>query len=96
MLANISYFGKGLLAAVFFLYGFTAVLGLAALKLESSRAERVLYQAGRGFLAGVGLSVVALVLLIIAFLTDDFSVAAVAQYSSIELGFFYKSPCYRQ
>jgi len=101
--------GKVLLAAVFSLYGFGAVLGLAAWMLarhlpaicvagpsgglKPERAAPALRLAGwarRIFVFAAGLSVASLILFTVAFLTDDFSIAAVAQYSSTKLPFFYK------
>ena len=89
MFADISYLGKGLLAAIFLLCSFAAAFGLAALKLEIE-PRKVLFWAKTALLIAAGLSVVVLVLLIVAFLTDDFSIAVVGQYSSTELPFFYK------
>jgi cytochrome c-type biogenesis protein CcmF len=78
-------FGKILLAAVFLLCG----LATAFAPLE----RKVVFLTGwarRTFVFAAGLSVVTLILLAAAFLTDDFSVAVVAQYSSMKLPFFYK------
>jgi len=90
LLANIRYFGEGFLAAIFLLCGFAAVFGLTALKLEIETARKVFYWARRAMFAAVGLSAIVLILLTAAFLTNDFSIAAVSQYSSKELPFFYK------
>ncbi len=90
MLVNISFLGECFLAAMFLLCGFAAVLGLAALRLEGQTAERVFFWARRAIFVAVVFSVVALGLLTVAFLTDDFSVAVVGQYSSKSLPFFYK------
>ena len=87
---DIGFWGKGLPAAVLLLCGFVVCLGLAALKLQAERGRKVLLQARRVMFAAVGFVVIALLLLTAAFLTDDFSVAAVAAYSSAGLGFFYK------
>jgi len=85
-----SELGKGLLTAIFLLYCFATAFGLAALKLDSDRAAKLLLRARQTILAAAGLSIVVLVLLTAAFLTDKFSTAAVAQYSSTKLPFFYK------
>ena len=82
--------GKVLLAAVFLLCGFATTFGLAALMLTPERAGKVLFRARSTFVFAAGLSVVTLILLAVAFLTDNFSIAAVAQYSSTKLPFFYK------
>lgn len=90
MLTNISLLGRALLAAVFLLCGFTAVVGLVTLRLDTEPAGKIFIQARRLMFAAAGLFVLVLVLLAIAFLTDDFSIAAVSQYSSTGLPFFYK------
>ena len=96
---NMSYSGEALLAAVFLLCGLVVCLSLAALKLvtgssgsysQIETARKVFIRARTAMLIAAGLFVVAFGLLIIAFLTDDFSVAAVARYSSAGLPFFYK------
>jgi len=77
--------GKILLAAVFLLCGFTTAFAL----LE----RKVVFLTGwarRFFVFATGLSVASLILFTVAFLTDNFSIAAVAQYSSTKLPFFYK------
>lgn len=90
MPVNMSALGKGLLAAVFLLYGFALCFGLAALKLETETAKKVLLWARRAILVAAGLAVGTLFLFAVAFLTDDFSIAAVAQMSCAELPFYYK------
>ncbi len=90
MPVNIGYLGEGILAAVFLLCSFAAVLGLAALKLQIATARKILLWAKRAQLAAAGLSVLAFILLVAAFLTDDFSIAAVGRHSSAKLPFFYK------
>ena len=84
------YLGEILLAVVFLLCCFAAVFGAAALKLQTETARKALFWARRAALVAAGLSVVALVLLIAAFVGDDFSIAAVGRYSSAKLPFFYK------
>lgn len=90
MFTSISYIGQYLLVAVFLLCGFAAVFGLAAMKLEIEPAKKVLFLSRRVMFIAAGLSIIALVLLTIAFLTDDFSIAVVARYSSAALPFLYK------
>jgi cytochrome c-type biogenesis protein CcmF len=90
--------GKILLAAVFLLWGFATAFGLAAWMLarhtsgglNPERAGRILFWAGRMVVFSAALSAVTLILFTVAFLTNDFSIAAVAQYSSAKLPFFYK------
>ncbi len=60
------------------------------LKLKLETAEKVFSWARRAELTAAGLSVVVLILFTAAFLTDDFSIAVVGQYSSAGLPFFYK------
>lgn len=85
-----SDFAGFLLAAVFLLCGLAAVFSLTALKLEIGPAGKVLSWARAAMLAAAGLSVVVLILLAAAFLTDDFSIAVVARFSSAELPCCYK------
>jgi len=85
-----SELGKGFLAVVFLLCCLAIAFGLAALRTNLERARKVLIWARRIIFVATGLSVVVLVLFTAAFLTDDFSIAAVAQYSSTKLPFFYK------
>ena len=87
---SISFLGECFLAAMFLLCGLATVFGLVLLKLESRTAKKVFLWAGRAVFVAAGFSVVTLILLIVAFLTDDFSIAAVGQYSSKTLPFFYK------
>ncbi len=90
--------GKVLLAAVFLLCGFATAFGLAAWMLarytsgglKPERAGKILFQARRTFVFAAALSVASLILLAVAFLIDNFSIATVAKYSSTELPFFYK------
>jgi len=85
-----SNFGEGFLASAFLFCSFAAGLGLVALKLKNGAARKVFFWARRAQLAAAGLSVVALILLIAAFLRNDFSIDVVGRYSSSELPFFYK------
>ncbi len=85
-----STIGTGLLSAVVLLYGFAAAFGLAASQLDSSKAARVLALVRRVALAASGLAVVLLAFFAAAFLTDDFSISAVASYGARSLPFFYK------
>jgi len=90
LLANINGMGEGLLAAVFLLCGFAAVFSLVSLRLEVETAKKIILWARRAVFGGAAGSVFAVILLADAFLKDDFSIAAVARFSSIELGSFYK------
>jgi len=87
---NVSFLGECLLAVMFLLCGFAAVLGLVSLKLESRTAQKILFAAKGLMFGAAGLSAAALILLTVAFSMDDFSVSAVAQYSAKALPFFYK------
>ena len=90
MAVNVSFLGECLLAVMFLLCGFAAVLGLVSLKLDDQTAQKILFAAKGLMFGAAGLSAAALILLTAAFLTDDFTVAAVAQYSARSLPFFYK------
>jgi c-type cytochrome biogenesis protein CcmF len=87
---QIANFEQGLLAAVFILCALATVSALAALKPDLERARKVFLWARRFFIFAVALSILALMLFTVAFVMDDFSIAAVAQYSSTKLPFFYK------
>lgn len=91
-LNDMSELGKSLVIAVFLLCTFSTVIGLAACLIMSrvEKAGTVLFWARRLMFIAAALSVVVLILLMVAFLTDDFSIAAVAQYSSTKLPFYYK------
>ena len=78
------------MAVILLLCCFAAVFAVAAIKTDLARARKVFLWARRLFIFAAGLAVLALVLLTAAFLADDFSVAAAAQYSSMDLPFFYK------
>lgn len=90
VLVSISYLGQFLLAAVFLLCSFATVFGLVAMKLEIERAKKILFLSRRVMFIAAGLSTIALVVLTVTFLTDDFSIAVVSRYSSATLPFFYK------
>ncbi len=90
MKLQIANFEQGLLAAVFILCALATVSALAALKPDLERARKVFLWARRFFIFAVALSILALMLFTVAFVMDDFSIAAVAQYSSTKLPFFYK------
>jgi len=85
-----SSLGQFLLVAISLLYGFMAVLALIALGKKAEAAKRVLSLSRRAMFVAAGLSVVTLVLLVLAFLTDNFSIAAVSRHSSTDLPFLYK------
>ena len=85
-----SLFGEALLVAVFLLCCFVVIFGLLALKLETETARRILSVLRRLTVIGAGLWAVALIVLAVAFVSDDFSLAAVARHSSVSLPFIYK------
>jgi len=72
------------------LYGFVAVLAISALKRKAQTAKKVLSMARRVMFVAVVLSVITFVLFVFAFLTDNFSIAAVAQHSSESTPLIYK------
>lgn len=90
MLANISGFGHYLLFAVFLCSGLATILALAALKPQDKSTVKVLLSAKIAMLVAAGLCAVVFALFAAAFLTDDFSIAAVAQHSSTQLPSLYK------
>jgi cytochrome c-type biogenesis protein CcmF len=85
-----STLGGGVLAAVFLLYSFAAVFALASLRFPTDTARKVLFWVKRAVLLAPLLALAALILLTTAFLKDDFSISVVAEYSSVNLPFFYK------
>ena len=85
-----SNLGEGLLWGIFLLYGCAVCLGLATLKSGIERAGKLLIFARGALLAAAGFSTVALLLLEVAFLRNDFSIAVVSRYSSEALPFFYR------
>ncbi len=82
--------GEGILAAIFLLCGFAAVFGWVSLKLEIETAKKVFSSARQAVLIAAPLSVAAILLLLTAFLVDDFSLDIVRRYSSKTLPFYYK------
>jgi len=84
------YFGQGLLGAILLLYGFCAAFSVTALFLPVGSAQKVLDRIRRMGATASGLSIVALVVLGLAFAGDDFSIALVAEYSSTQLPILYK------
>jgi len=82
--------GAGLSAAVFLLCSFAAVFALLSSALRGQTARIAFLLARAAIFAAALLSIAALLLLIRAFLTDDFSIALVGQYSSISLPAYYK------
>lgn len=67
-----------------------AVLGAWALKSEKERARRVLLAAKAAVFIAAALALAAVDLFIKAFISDDFSIEAVAKYSSSDMPFVYK------
>jgi len=90
MPSGIGIAGNALLGAVLVLCGFAAVFSLPVLVSDRHACLKLFFAAKRAMFAAVALCVAVLILLAVAFLTNDFSIAAVAQYSSRSLGFFYK------
>ncbi len=89
-MSNMSDLGQVILVVVFVLCGLAAALGPVALKVGVGKAGALIACAKTAFLIAAGLCVAALVLLAVAFLTDDFSLAIVSRYSSAELPSLYK------
>ncbi|MCX5635269.1 MAG: cytochrome c biogenesis protein CcsA [Planctomycetota bacterium] len=91
MAGYIHYLGAGLLAVNFILCGLAVFVGISALKKEPQAAKKILLLGGRrAIFSAMAISIASFVLLIAAFIGDDFSVAAVTQYSSTKLPFLYK------
>ena len=85
-----SVLGQILLIVIFLFYGFTAFLALITLGLGPETAKKAIVWARRVTFIAAGLSVLTLILFAAAFLTDDFSVAAVERHSSAGLPLVYK------
>ena len=85
-----SAFAEHFLAGISFCCAAAAVLGASALRLKPKRAVQVLVAAKALMYVAAALCVAVLNFFIAAFITDDFSVAAVAKYSSSNLPFIYK------
>jgi len=86
----LSDLGVVLLAVIFFLCGFALASALIALLLRAEIAKNVLAWVRGMIITAAGLSVVVLLLLILAFMTDEFSINLVRQHSSKALPFYYK------
>ncbi len=82
--------GVVLLAVIFFLCGFALASALITLLLTAGIAKSILAWVRGMMITAVGLSVVVLLLLIFAFLMDEFSLNIVRQHSSKALPFYYK------
>ncbi len=87
MLTGMSVLGQVLLAVILSLCGFAVASALLALKLK---AESAIGRARGAMLIAAGLSIAVLVLIIVAFLMDVFSIDIVRRYSSIDLPIYYK------
>ncbi len=87
-----SFWGEGFLAASFVLCGLAVFMGLAALiKKEPGDSKKIFLRAGRAAIYyALVFCTASFILLVAAFMGNDFSIAAVMQHSSIELAFFYK------
>ncbi len=82
--------GSGLFVGAFLLCGFATAFSLASLKLVGESARKAYQKAQRGILLAVLVLAGSFFCLVIAFITDDFSVSAVAHYSSAGLPLVYK------
>ncbi|HPS54119.1 MAG TPA: cytochrome c biogenesis protein CcsA [Sedimentisphaerales bacterium] len=85
-----NYTGEILLAAVFVLSSFAASFGLTALMLPQKAVLLLIKQIKIAMSVAVLFCLGAFLLFESGFLLDDFSLAAVAQYSSSTLNIFYK------
>lgn len=91
LFTGMGFLGRVLLAVIFSLCGFAVVFSLLALKkLRASTAKKVLDWATGAMIAAAGFFVVVLVLIVVAFLIEDFSLDIVRKFSSEDLPFFYK------
>ena len=89
-MSNMSKFADHFLAAVSLCCAVAIVLGASALRLRRRAAVRVLLLVKTAIFIAAGLSIVVLVIFIGAFITDDFSISAVARCSSSVLPSVYK------
>ncbi len=89
-MSNMAGFADYFLAAVCVFCCIAAVLGGASLKFERDRARKVLLAAKAAVLVAGAISVVVVDIFIDAFIGDDFSIAAVARYSSSDMVFIHK------
>jgi len=87
---NVTEVGSALLAAVFLLCSFSAVFSFVSARLPQQQGRKYALWASRAQLAAIPPVVAGILLLARAFLRDDFSLAAVAQYSSAQAEWFYK------
>ncbi len=90
LISYAKYLGDALLAAVFLIFGFAGAFGFVAARVDRRKAAEILIRTRSLVYIAVALSVVALALLAISFLSDDFSTDVVARYSSINLPLSYK------
>lgn len=90
MLSNMSEFADHFLAAVSLCCAVAVVLGASALRLRRRAAVGVLLSAKTAIFIAAGLSIAVLAIFIVAFITDDFSISAVARCSSSGLPSVYK------
>jgi len=88
--ASTAFFGVTLLTIVFLLCSFAVVFGVVALRLNPAGPQKAYRWARFAQLVAGCLAAVALIVLVVAFLRDDFSLRVVAGYSSVELPVFYK------
>jgi len=85
-----SEFADHFLVAVSLCCAVAIVLGASALRLRRRAAVWVLLSAKTAIFIAAGLSIVVLAIFIVAFITDDFSISAVARHSSSGLPLVYK------
>ena len=85
-----TYLGTILLVLVLACFGYALILAAAATRSDSDRAKKLLLRAKRVVIYAAVLSLLSLATLAVAFVADDFSVDAVARYSSRTLPLAYK------
>jgi len=89
-LSSMSAFADHFLAGILICCAVAAAIGVLALRMKPPGAVRMLVAAKLIMFAGGALSVAVLNFFIAAFITDDFTIEAVAKYSSSNLPFLYK------
>lgn len=90
LLSNLTVFADYLLAGVCVFCCMAAVFGASALKSERDRAIRLLLAAKASVFVAAGVSVAVLSIFISSFVGDDFTIAAVARYSSSDMALIDK------
>ena len=87
---DMNFSGEHVLSAVLVLCGAAMSLGLVSLAFKEKAAKRLLSLGKAALLFAAAGSAIAILMLARAFLKDDFSIAAVSQYSSRYMPIFYK------